>query len=98
VPLGFVVLKAGVERPASEIEAEAVQLVPQRIGPVASFRTVLVVAVLPKARSGKILRGTMRKIADGENYLMQATIDDPTVLGEIGNTLAGAGYGKPSLV
>jgi len=85
VPLGFVVLKAGVERPASEIEAEAVQLVPQRIGPVASFRTVLVVAVLPKARSGKILRGTMRKIADGEDYPMQATIDDPAVLGEVGD-------------
>ena len=96
MPLGFVVLKAGVERPASEIEAEAVQLVPQRIGPVASFRTVLVVAVLPKARSGKILRGTMRKIADGEDYQTPATIDDPAILGDINSVLARAGYGRYS--
>jgi propionyl-CoA synthetase len=79
VPLGFVVLKAGVERPDSEIEAEAVQLVAQRIGPVVSFKAALVVAGLPKTRSGKILRDTMRKIADGENYPMPATIDDPAV-------------------
>ena len=65
-----------------------------RIGPVASFKTALVVAGLPKTRSGKILRGTMRKIADGEDYLMPATIDDPAVLGEIDETLARAGYAR----
>jgi propionyl-CoA synthetase len=94
VPLGLLVLKAGIKRPADEIERETVHLVRDRIGPVASFKTALVVAGLPKTRSGKILRGTMRKIADGENYLMPATIDDPAVLGEINAALANAGYGK----
>jgi propionyl-CoA synthetase len=92
VPLGLLVLKAGVNRPAEEIAAEAVGLVRQRIGPVASFRTALVVERLPKTRSGKILRGTMRRIADGEDYTMPATIDDPAILGEIGEALARAGY------
>jgi len=82
------------QRPAGEVEDEAVQLVRDRIGPVASFKTALVVAGLPKTRSGKILRGTMRKIADGEDYLMPATIDDPAVLGEIDETLARAGYAR----
>jgi propionyl-CoA synthetase len=86
------VLKAGVNRSADEIAAEAVGLVRQRIGPVASFRTALVVERLPKTRSGKILRGTMRRIADGEDYTMPATIDDPAILGEIGEALARAGY------
>ncbi|MGA7864417.1 MAG: propionyl-CoA synthetase [Stellaceae bacterium] len=95
VPLGLLVLKAGIKRPADEIEREAVALVRDRIGPVASFKTALVVAGLPKTRSGKILRGTMRRIADGENYPMPATIDDPAVLGEINAALANAGYGKP---
>ncbi len=94
VPLGLLVLKAGVKRPADEIEREAVALVRDRIGPVASFKTALVVAGLPKTRSGKILRGTMRRIADGENYPLPATIDDPAVLGEINAALANAGYGK----
>jgi propionyl-CoA synthetase len=71
-----------------------VALVRERIGPVASLRTALVVAGLPKTRSGKILRGTMRKIADGEPYPMPATIDDPAVLGEIRDVLAHAGYGR----
>jgi propionyl-CoA synthetase len=92
VPLGLLVLKAGVNRPADEIAKEAVGLVRQRIGPVASFRTALVVERLPKTRSGKILRGTMRRIADGEDYTMPATIDDPAILGEIGEALARAGY------
>jgi propionyl-CoA synthetase len=92
VPLGLLVLKAGVNRPAGEIAEEAVGLVRQRIGPVASFRTALVVERLPKTRSGKILRGTMRRIADGEDYTMPATIDDPAILGEIGEALARAGY------
>jgi propionyl-CoA synthetase len=91
VPLGLLVLKAGITRPAAEIEREAVALVRERIGPVASFRTALVVAGLPKTRSGKILRGTMRKIADGEDYAMPATIDDPAVLGGIGEVLGRAG-------
>jgi propionyl-CoA synthetase len=98
VPLGLLVLKAGVKRSADEIESEAVGLVRDRIGPVASFKTALVVAGLPKTRSGKILRGTMRRIADGEDYPLPATIDDPAVLGEINAALANAGYGKRDTV
>ena len=94
VPLGLLVLKAGVKRSADEIEREAIALVRDRIGPVASFKTALVVAGLPKTRSGKILRGTMRRIADGEDYSLPATIDDPAVLGEINAALTNAGYGK----
>jgi propionyl-CoA synthetase len=89
VPLGLLVLKAGAARAAQEIEREAVSLVRERIGPVASFRAALVVAGLPKTRSGKILRGTMRKIADGEPYPMPATIDDSAVLREIEEALRG---------
>ncbi len=81
VPLGLLVLKAGVARPPAEIEDEVVALVRKRIGPVASFKTALVVERLPKTRSGKILRGTMRAIADGEIHRMPATIDDPAILG-----------------
>jgi propionyl-CoA synthetase len=98
VPVGFLVLKAGVKRSAEEVEREVVELVRERIGPVASFKAALVVAGLPKTRSGKILRGTMRKIADGEDYPMPATIDDPTVLGEIEQILARAGHGRPATV
>ena len=87
VPVGFLVLKGGVERPHAEIVAEAVQLVRDRIGPVASFKQATVVARLPKTRSGKILRGTMRKIADGDPYTAPATIDDPAVLEEIDEAL-----------
>ena len=93
LPLGFLVLKAGVKRPSGEIEKEAAALVRQRIGPVASFRQALVVERLPKTRSGKILRGTMKSIADGEEYRMPATIDDPAILPEIAQALAKAGYG-----
>ncbi len=93
VPLGLLVLKAGVARPAEEIEREAVQRVRDRIGPVASFHRALIVAGLPKTRSGKILRGTMRQIADGDDYPMPATIEDPAVLGAVGAALAAAGYG-----
>ena len=96
VPLGLLVLKAGAARAAAEIEREAVALVRERIGPVASFYTALVVAGLPKTRSGKILRGTMRKIADGEAYPMPATIDDPAVLKEIEEALRESGYGATS--
>jgi propionyl-CoA synthetase len=83
LPVGFLVLKAGVERPHEEIVAEVVQMVRDRIGPVASFKTAAVVERLPKTRSGKILRGTMRRIADGEEYTIPATIDDPAVLDEM---------------
>jgi propionyl-CoA synthetase len=92
VPLGLIVLKAGVNRPGGEIEREAVALVRERIGPVASFKAALVVDRLPKTRSGKILRGTMRRIADGESYTVPATIDDPVILDEITATLSRAGY------
>jgi propionyl-CoA synthetase len=83
LPVGFLVLKAGVERPHEEIVAEVVQMVRDRIGPVASFKTAAVVERLPKTRSGKILRGTMRRIADGEEYTIPATIDDPAILDEM---------------
>jgi propionyl-CoA synthetase len=88
VPLGFVVLKAGVERSLRDIEQECIGLVRDRIGAVASFKRALVVPRLPKTRSGKILRGTMRKIADGEAWKMPATIDDPAILEEIAGVLA----------
>jgi propionyl-CoA synthetase len=94
VPLGFLVLKAGVDRPHDKIVGEVVQLVRDRIGPVASFKTAAVVKRLPKTRSGKILRGTMQKIADGQEYPIPATIDDPAILGEIDEALQGVGYAK----
>jgi propionyl-CoA synthetase len=94
VPLGFLVLKAGARRAPAQVAEEAVALVRERIGPVASFKTALVVQRLPKTRSGKILRGTMRRIADAEDYKMPATIDDPAILGEIADTLKIAGYAK----
>src|SRR5438874_5599737 len=92
VPIGFLVLKAGVERKDTEIGTEVVQLVRERIGPVASFKTAVVVGRLPKTRSGKILRGTMRRIADGQEYATPATIDDPAILDEMADTLRGMGY------
>jgi propionyl-CoA synthetase len=92
LPVGFLVLKAGVERPHDEIVEEVVRMVREQVGPVASFKTAVVVERLPKTRSGKILRGTMRRIADGEEYTTPATIDDPAVLGEIGEALHGIGY------
>jgi propionyl-CoA synthetase len=88
VPIGFVVLKAGVNRRPEDIEQECIGLVRDRIGAVASFKRALVVPRLPKTRSGKILRGTMRKIADNEAWRMPATIDDPAVLEEIAGALA----------
>ncbi len=83
LPIGMLVINAGVEREDTEIEKEAVMLVREKIGPVAAFKTALIVKRLPKTRSGKILRGTMRKIADGEEWKMPATIDDPAILDEI---------------
>jgi propionyl-CoA synthetase len=96
VPLGFLVLKAGVARDHAAIASEAVRLVRERIGPVAAFKTATVVKRLPKTRSGKILRGTMQRIADGEEYKMPATIDDPAILPEIAEALREVGYGKAS--
>jgi propionyl-CoA synthetase len=94
LPVGFLVLKAGVERPHAAIAAEVVQLVRERIGPVASFKTALVVERLPKTRSGKILRGTMRRIADGEEYSIPATIDDPAILDEMADALQSVRYAQ----
>jgi propionyl-CoA synthetase len=93
VPCGFIVLKAGVNRPVAEIESECVALVREKIGPVAAFKLAITVARLPKTRSGKILRGTMKKIADGDQWSMPATIDDPAVLDEIAGSLKGKGIG-----
>ncbi len=88
VPLGTIVLKAGVQRAHGEIIQELIQMVRDKIGPVASFKMVAVVKRLPKTRSGKILRGTMKKIADGVEYRMPATIDDPAILDEIAGAFA----------
>lgn len=83
VPLGLVVLKAGVTKAEAALEAELVKMVRERIGPVAAFRTARIVPRLPKTRSGKVLRATIRKIADGESYAVPPTIDDPASLDEI---------------
>jgi len=94
LPLGLLVLKAGVTRAHEEIAAETVQLVRERIGPVAAFKTAVVVDRLPKTRSGKILRGTMRRIADGDEFTTPATIDDPAILEEIEAALGRVGYAR----
>ncbi|MBY0380775.1 MAG: propionyl-CoA synthetase [Xanthobacteraceae bacterium] len=87
VPCGFLVLKSGVSRSRDDIEREVVALVRDKIGPVAAFKRAIVVPRLPKTRSGKILRGTMKKIADGDSWTMPATIEDPKALDEIGAAL-----------
>ena len=92
LPLGLLVLKSGVQRDHAEIVAEVVKLVRERIGPVAAFKQAVVVQRLPKTRSGKILRGTMRKIADSQPWKMPATIDDPKILDEVKTALKGIGY------
>ena len=92
VPLGFLCLTNGVNRPHKEIVDECIQLVRDQIGPVASFKLATVVARLPKTRSGKILRATMVKIADNQEFKMPATIDDPTILDEIKEALIVLGY------
>ena len=96
LPLGFLVLKVGAERPNDEIVRDVVKMVRERIGPVAAFKQATVVQRLPKTRSGKILRGTMQKIADCEAYKAPATIDDPAILGEIEAALKSIGYAKDS--
>lgn len=92
LPVGLVVLKAGVDRDEAELKAELVQMVRDQIGPVAAFKAVAVVDRLPKTRSGKILRGTMRKIADAEQYAAPSTIEDPTALGVVETALKTIGY------
>ncbi len=94
VPVGLVVIKAGVARADVDLCRELVELVRERIGPVAAFKTVAVVKRLPKTRSGKILRGTMKKIADGVEHAVPATIDDPAILSEISDSLKALGYPK----
>ena len=89
IPCGLLVLKAGVTRPAAEIEREIVALVREKLGPVAAFKLAITVTRLPKTRSGKILRGTIKKMADGDPWTVPATIEDPKVLDEIGAALKG---------
>jgi propionyl-CoA synthetase len=97
VPCGFLVLKKNVSRETGIIEGEVVRLIRDEIGPVAAFKTAVVVKRLPKTRSGKILRGTIQKIADGVPWKMPATIDDPAILDEIGAALRERGYGSVPL-
>jgi propionyl-CoA synthetase len=92
VPVGFLVMNAGCSRLAEEVVAEAIAAVRERIGPVAAFKTAAVVKRLPKTRSGKVLRGVMRRIANGEPWTMPATIDDPAILDEIAAALRTLGY------
>ena len=94
VPCGFVVLKSGMVLPPDQIERELIALVRDRIGPVAAFRLALTVGRLPKTRSGKILRGTMKRIADGDSWSMPATIEDPSVMDEITEALQHRGMGQ----
>jgi len=96
LPLGLVVLKAGVSRPHAQVLQELVERVRQQIGAVAAFRHVAIVARLPKTRSGKVLRATMRAIADSQSYNTPATIDDPRTLEEIGEALRTLGYALPA--
>jgi len=94
MPLGLVVLKTGVDRDEGEIIRELVQRMREQIGPVAAFKQAMIIKRLPKTRSGKILRGTMVKIANGEDWKMPATIDDPAILDEIRLSLQAMGYAK----
>ncbi|MBQ1202199.1 MAG: propionyl-CoA synthetase, partial [Loktanella sp.] len=94
LPLGLVCLNKGCERPHSDIVKEVISAVRDQIGPVAAFKLVAVVDRLPKTRSGKILRATMVKIADNQDFKMPATIDDPAILDEIKTALQPLGYAK----
>ena len=94
MPVGFLCLNAGADRDNAEVVAEVVKLVREKIGPVAAFKQAVVVDRLPKTRSGKILRGTMVSIADGSDWKMPATIDDPAILDEITSALQTIGYAK----
>ena len=90
--VGFVVLNVGCSQDSEQVIASCIQLVRDKIGAVAAFKIATAVARLPKTRSGKILRGTMKKIADGEQYKIPATIEDPAVLSEITEALSCIGY------
>ncbi len=94
IPVGFLVLSAGVDRPEEAVEQECVALIREKIGPVAAFKQAAVVKRLPKTRSGKILRGTIQKIADSREYNMPATIDDPEILKEMEDSLFKIGYAQ----
>lgn len=94
VPIGLCVLKAGVEHSDSDIVGDVVRMVRDQVGAVASFKAATVVQRLPKTRSGKILRGTMRKIADSQPFTTPSTIDDPAILGEIAERMRTIGYAK----
>ena len=83
LPIGLLALKAGVTKDKKDIISECIKMVREKVGPVAAFKIAIVVKRLPKTRSGKVLRGTVRKIADNEPYKMPATIDDPAILDEI---------------
>lgn len=97
LPLGLVVLKSGVESSHEDIKTELIHSIREEIGPVASFKLVAIVDMLPKTRSGKILRGTMKRIADGVQYKIPATIDDPEILQQIKKSLKSLGYPRKSL-
>ncbi len=96
IPVGFLVLQTGADRPHDQIKHDVVQMVRRQIGPVAAFKDVAVVDRLPKTRSGKVLRGTMQKIADADIWNMPATIEDPDILAEIEEALKAVGYAKKS--
>jgi len=98
LPLGMVVLKAGADRDEEELRRELTALVREKIGPVAAFKLVTVVTRLPKTRSGRILRRTMKSIADGKQWKMPATIEDPAVLDDITRSLARLGYPRTTPV
>jgi len=94
LPVGLVVLKAGVRREPAVIVQELIQIVREQVGPVANFKQVGIVPRLPKTRSGKVLRGTMRQIADGEPYRVPPTIDDPATQEEVKVALGRLGYAR----
>jgi propionyl-CoA synthetase len=94
LPIGLVVLKAGAEENPDELQATLAKMVRSQIGPIACYRETSIVARLPKTRSGKILRGTMRAISNGKEWRMPSTIDDPASLDEITESLKNMGYPK----
>ena len=96
VPIGFLVLNAGCARAPEAVVAEEIAAVRERIGPVAAFKAAAVVKRLPKTRSGKVLRGVMRRMANGEPWTMPATIDDPAILDDVRIALGRLGYPRPS--
>jgi propionyl-CoA synthetase len=97
IPVGLAVLKSGVERDEQDIQKELVSMIREEIGAIACFKQAAVVKRLPKTRSGKILRGTMRKIADGREYSVPSTIDDPAILNEIEEALRKIGFAKKAV-